>query len=65
MYDVIDVGGKPLNGIKSTYVNNLTCVRLKRVESECFRIDRGMRQGCIMSLWIFNVYMVAVMKKVN
>ena len=31
-----DDGGKMLNDIKSIYANSLTCVRVKRVESECF-----------------------------
>ena len=44
------------------YVNSLACVRLKGGESECFRIDRGVRQGFIMSLWLFNVYRDALMK---
>ena len=38
------VGGKPLNSIKSMYVNSLACVRVKGGESECFRINRGVRQ---------------------
>ena len=33
--------------------------------SECFRIDNGVRQGCVMSHWLFNVYMDAVMKEVT
>ena len=44
-----DVGGKPLNGIKSMYVNSLVCVRIKGCESKCFRIGSGVRQVCIMS----------------
>ena len=28
-------------------------------------IDSGVRQGCIMSPWLFNVYMDAVMKEVK
>ena len=40
-----DVSGKLLNGIKSMYVNSLACVRVKGGERECFRIDRGVRQG--------------------
>ena len=28
-----------------------------------FRINSGVRQGCIMSLWLFNVYMDTVMKE--
>ena len=38
-----DVGGKLLNGIKSMYVNSLAYVIVKGVESECFRIDSGVR----------------------
>ena len=57
-----NVGGKLLNGIKSVYVNTLACVRVKGCESECFRIDSGVRQVCIMSPWLFNVYMDAVME---
>ena len=42
-----DVGGKLLNGIKSMSANSLACVRVKWGESEYFRIDIGVRQGCI------------------
>ena len=38
-----DVGGKLLNGIKSMYVNSLACVKVKGGESECFRINSGVR----------------------
>ena len=44
-----DVGGKLLNDIKNMYINNLACVCVRRGGSECFRIDGGVRQGCIMS----------------
>ena len=54
-----------LNVIESMYVNSLAGVRLKGGESEWFKIDSDVRQGCIMSLWFFNVYMDAVMKEVN
>ena len=57
------MGGKLLNSIKSMYVNSLASVRVKGGESEYFMIDSGVRQGCIMSPWLFNVYMNAVMKE--
>ena len=41
-------GRKLLNGIKSMYVNSLTCVRVKGGESECFRINIGVR-------WVYHV----------
>jgi hypothetical protein len=34
-----------------------------RVESEWFRIDSGVRQGCVMSPWLFNLYMDGAMKE--
>ena len=52
-----DVGAKLLNGIKSMYVNRLTCVKVKGDEIKCFSIDSGVKQACIMSPWLFNVYM--------
>ena len=44
-----DVGGKLWNGIKSMYVNSLPCVKLNGGECVCFRINSGVRQGCIIS----------------
>ena len=38
-----DVDGKLLSGIKSMYVTSLACVRMKWGESECFRIESGVR----------------------
>ena len=55
-----DLGSKLLHGI-NMYVNSLVCVRLKGVESRCFRINSGVKQGLIMS----NVYLDAVMKSEN
>ena len=47
--DVCCWGGKLLSRIKSMYVDGSTCVIVKGGESEQFRIDSGMRQGCIIS----------------
>ena len=57
--------GKPLNGIKTMYVDSSAYIKVKEGESEQFRINNGVRQGCIMSPWLFNVYMDGVMKEVK
>ena len=57
-----EVGGKLLNGMNNVYVKDLACVRVKGCESECFRIDSGVRHVCIMSPWLFNVYTDAMME---
>ena len=49
----------------SMYVNSLACIRVKEVESECFRIESRGRQVCVVSPWLFNVYMDTVMKEVK
>ena len=59
-----DVRSKRLSEIKRIYVDSSACVRVKGGKSELFRMDSGLRQGCIMSLWLFSVYMDAV-KVVN
>ena len=59
------MGSKLLNGVKTRYVKSLAFVRIKGGESDCFRIDSGVRQGCIMSPCLFNVYMDAEMKEVE
>ena len=62
---MFDSGGKLLNEIKIMYVDILPCVKVKRVRSEQFRIYSRVRQGCITSPWLFNVYMDTVMKEVK
>ena len=40
-----DVGGKLLSGIKSVYVDSLTCIKVKGGDIEQFRIYSGVRKG--------------------
>ena len=42
--------GKLLNGIISIYIKSSTCVSVKGRESECFKINSGLRQGYTMVL---------------
>ena len=57
--------GKVLSEMKSIYVDSSLCVIVKVGESERFRIDTRVRQGCIISPRLFNVYMVGVMREVK
>ena len=52
-------------GIKSMHVHSSACVRIKGGENERFRINNGVTQGYIMSLWLFSVYIDRVMKEVK
>ena len=54
-----------MSRIKSMYVDSSVCIRVKGGESKQFRIDSEVRQGSIMSPWLFNIYMDGVMKEVK
>lgn len=59
------VGGKLLNAVKGFYVESRACVRIGNDVSDRFPVKVGLRQGCVMSPWLFNVYMDGVVREVN
>ena len=59
------VGGRLLEAVKSFYRESYACVRVAQGESEWFSVRVGLRQGCVMSPWLFNVYMDGVVREVN
>ena len=65
MLGIYGVGGKLLSAIKSFYVDSRACVRVGDMESDSFGVKVGLRQGCVMSPWLFNVYMDGVVREVN
>ena len=54
------VGGKLLKAVQSR-----ACVRVGNDVSEWFPVNVVLRQGCVMSPWLFNVYMDEVVREVN
>ena len=59
------IGGRLLRGVKSLYVGSKACVRVGNEVSEWFPVRVGLRQGCVMSLWLFNLYTDGVAREVN
>ena len=59
------VNGKLLRAVQCMYEGSEACVRVCREESEWFEVNVGLRQGCVMSPWLFNVYMDGVMKELR
>lgn len=47
------------------YVDSEACIGLNGVESKRFKIYSGLWQRCVVSPWLFNLYMVGLMKKIN
>ena len=42
-----------------------TCVRVRNEVSEWFPVRVGLRQGCVMSPWLFNLHTDGVVREVN
>ena len=55
MLRVYGVGGNLLKAVQSFYLNGRACVR--NDVSEWYSGNVGLRQGCVMCLWSFNVFM--------
>ena len=58
-------GGRLLRGVKSMYAGSKACVRVGNEVSEWFPVRVGLRQGCVMSPWLFNLYIDRVVREVN
>ncbi len=68
LWDVLKiygVGAKLLSAIKSFYEKASACVKISGEISEHFEIKVGLRQGCVMSPWLFNIYMDGVMREMK
>ena len=58
------VTGRLLDAVKGMYEGCRASVKMGGM-SEYFKIDRGVRQGCVMSPWLFNLYMDACVREVR
>ena len=61
--DEYGVKGKLLRAIQVLYVDGKARMEVGGVESELFGVHRGVRQGCTISPWLFNVFMDRVTRE--
>ncbi len=46
-------------------MNSRACVRVGIGVRDWFPVRGGLQQGCVMSPWLFNIYIDGVVKEVN
>ena len=54
-----------MKAIRSLYAGSQACVTVGGRLSEWFSIRQGVRQGCVLSPWLFNAFMDRVMREVK
>ena len=59
------VPDKEINIIKNLYLQQKITVRYENETSEEITIKRGVRQGCILSLCLFNIYTEYLIREVR
>ena len=58
-----DVKGRVLKAVQAMYEDWKASVRVGDRESEWFGVHKGVRQGCTLSPWLFNVYVDKVARE--
>ncbi len=54
-----------LKGIQAFYREANECVRVEREFSFSLSVEVGVRHECVMSLWMFNIFMNGWMRKMT
>ncbi len=63
--EIYGVDGQLLKGIKAFYRDTNACVRVEGEFFERFQVEVGARQGCVMSPWLFHIFMDGCMREMK
>src|SRR5215469_15075853 len=65
MLERLEIDEKDMRIIKNLYWNQKVDVKIDDEESKWQCIERGVRQGCVMSSDLFNLYSEMIMRKIK
>ncbi len=61
----IGVNGNTYFAVKTIYENVLCAVRVNGIYTDWFAVDLGVKQGCILSLTLFSIYINDLVKAIK
>ncbi len=62
---VYGVGGQLMEGIKAFHWEANACVKVDGELSDSFAVRVRVRQGCVMSSWLFNIFIDGCMREMK
>ncbi|GFO06913.1 endonuclease-reverse transcriptase [Plakobranchus ocellatus] len=65
MIEKLDIDGKDLRVIRNLYWNQTASVRIEGEHSDFKPVKRGVRQGCVMSPDLFNLYSEIILRNLD
>ena len=63
--NTLGVKGKFLSILQNLYANDKACIQIDGKISDEFSVNQGVRQGCVLSPLLFNIFMSDLSKKLN
>ena len=57
--------GKVFNIIRYIYTNDKACIKIQNQLTESFQINKGVRQGCVLSPLLFNIFLSDFAKEID
>ena len=60
-----NIEGKFFNIVRSIYINDKACVKIRNKSTELFEINKGVRQGCVPSPLLFNIFLPDLAKNLD
>ena len=61
----LGLNGKILKAVKSLYSDVKCCVQLNGTKSDWFSVSSGLKQGCLLSPILFNLYINDLTTRIN
>ena len=61
----IGIKGKVFNIIRNIYSNDQACIKINKRCTDCFTTTKGVRQGCILSPLLFNIFLSQLARELN
>ena len=59
------IKGKLFNIIRSIYSNDMACIKMNNQCTKSFVVNQGVRQGCVLSPLLFNLFLADLPKRLN